>query len=81
LLKFFQNAARFPLSKQEVPTTVVAYIARQVGVPAQEFSRYDWEGRIVQPELQRFRGKANGRVRHSIRSSQPEEKFMNTAAP
>ena len=34
LLKFFQYAARFPLSMQEVPTTAVAYIARQVGVPA-----------------------------------------------
>ena len=32
---------------QEVPTTAVAYIARQVGVPAEEFSRYDWEGRAV----------------------------------
>jgi hypothetical protein len=30
-----------------VPTTAVAYIARQVGVPAEEFSRYDWEGRAV----------------------------------
>jgi hypothetical protein len=47
LLKFFQYAARFPHSMQEVPTTVVAYIARQVGVPAEEFSRYDWEGRAV----------------------------------
>ena len=49
LLKFFQYAARFPLSMQEVPTTAVAYIARQVGVPAEEFSRYDWEGRAVKP--------------------------------
>jgi Domain of unknown function (DUF4158) len=47
LLKFFQYAARFPHSRQEVPTTVVAYIASQVGVPAEEFSRYDWEGRTV----------------------------------
>lgn len=47
LLKFFQYTARFPLSMQEVPTTAVAYIARQVGVPAEEFSRYDWEGRAV----------------------------------
>jgi hypothetical protein len=47
LLKFFQYAARFPLSMQEVPATAVAYIARQVGVPAEEFLRYDWEGRAV----------------------------------
>ena len=32
---------------QEVPATAVAYIARQVGVPAEEFLRYDWEGRAV----------------------------------
>ena len=43
LLKFFQYAARFPLSMREVPTTVVAYIARQAGVPEEEFSRYDWK--------------------------------------
>jgi hypothetical protein len=43
LLKFFQYAARFPLSMREVPTTVVAYIARQIGDPEEEFSRYDWE--------------------------------------
>jgi len=47
LLKFFQYAARFPLSMREVPATAVAYIARQVGVPAEEFLRYDWEGRAV----------------------------------
>ena len=35
LLKFFQYAARFPLSMQEVAATAVAYIARQVGVPAE----------------------------------------------
>jgi hypothetical protein len=32
---------------QEVPATAVAYIARQVGVPAEEFLHYDWEGRAV----------------------------------
>jgi Domain of unknown function (DUF4158) len=47
LLKFFQYLARFPLSTEEVPATVVAYVARQVGVPVEEFSRYDWEGRTV----------------------------------
>ena len=47
LLKFFQYAARFPLSMREVPATAVAYIARQVGVPAEAFLRYDWEGRAV----------------------------------
>jgi TnpA family transposase len=47
LLKFFQYAARFPHSMREVSATAVAYIARQVGVPAEEFLRYDWEGRAV----------------------------------
>jgi hypothetical protein len=47
LLKFFQYAGRFPLSIQELPTAAVASIAGQVGVPAEEFSRYDWQGRAV----------------------------------
>lgn len=29
------------------PLRVEDYIARQLGVPAEEFSRYDWEGRAV----------------------------------
>jgi len=33
LLKFFQYAARFSLSMQEVPTAAVAYIAGQVRRP------------------------------------------------
>ena len=47
LLKFFQYVGRFPLSMQEVPTSAVASIAVQVGVPAEEFSCYDWQGRAV----------------------------------
>src|ERR1700746_88435 len=47
LLKFFQYAGRFPLSIQELPTAAVASIAVQVGVPTEEFSRYDWQGRAV----------------------------------
>jgi hypothetical protein len=33
LLKFFENEARFPHYRDEVPLTVVAYLARQVGIP------------------------------------------------
>jgi hypothetical protein len=34
LLKFFQMEARFPSSRQEVPTQVVSYIARQLDLSA-----------------------------------------------
>jgi Domain of unknown function (DUF4158) len=34
LLKFFQCEARFPQSRQEVPVSVVASLAKQVGVLA-----------------------------------------------
>ncbi len=34
LLKFFQCEARFPQSRQEVPLSVVAFLAKQVDVPA-----------------------------------------------
>src|SRR5258706_12477824 len=55
LLKFFQYAARFPLSMREVPATAVAYIARQVGVPAEGVLRYAWEGRAVKYHRARVR--------------------------
>jgi len=45
LLKFFQYEARFPAHAQEIPSTVVAHIAKQVKVPPEAFSAYDWQSR------------------------------------
>ena len=45
LLKFFQYEARFPAHAQEIPSTVVAHFAKQVKVPPEAFSAYDWQSR------------------------------------
>ena len=47
LLRFFAGEGRFPTGKAEVAGQVVSYLARQVGVPAEEYLRYDWRGRSI----------------------------------
>ncbi len=47
LLAFFRHEGRFPASKQELPGTVVAHLAGQVGVPAEAYMAYDWRGRAI----------------------------------
>lgn len=45
LLKFFELEARFPASSAEVPVEAVDFIGRQIGVPFDVLSGYDWSGR------------------------------------
>jgi TnpA family transposase len=47
LLKFFQYAGRFPLTKNEVAQVVIEHLALQVVVPAKDYLAYDWRGRTV----------------------------------
>lgn len=47
LLKFFQYEARFPNAKNEVPRSVVAYLAHQLDVEAVSYLQYDWQGRSI----------------------------------
>lgn len=47
LRKFFQAESRFPRDSQEVPGAAIEYLARQIGVPAAEWSQYDWESRAA----------------------------------
>ncbi|MGB3191607.1 MAG: DUF4158 domain-containing protein [Limnoraphis sp.] len=47
LLKFFQFETHFPQSPQNVPATVVDYIAKQVDVPSEQYLDYDWDGRSI----------------------------------
>src|SRR5262249_37548806 len=42
-----QCEARFPQSRQEVPVSVVASLAKQVGVQAACYAEYDWQGRAI----------------------------------
>ena len=48
LLKWFQYEGRFPQHRIEVPTVVLAYLARQLGVLPEQFAFYDWHGRTIE---------------------------------
>ncbi|WP_342414481.1 DUF4158 domain-containing protein [Paenibacillus sp. FSL R10-2782] len=47
LLKFFQNEARFPTHKYEVPKAVISYIAKQIFSEPELYAKYDWTGRSI----------------------------------
>ena len=55
LLKFFQLEARFPSSRQEVPSAVVSYIARQLEESPKAFKKYEWQGRTIERHRQELR--------------------------
>jgi hypothetical protein len=48
LLKFYTRHGRFPRGRGELPDDAVAYVARQVGVPATDLAFYEWGGRTVE---------------------------------
>jgi len=45
MFKFFQNEARFPSHKNEIPKPVINYIAKQVQTAAKLFESYDFTNR------------------------------------
>ena len=47
LLKFFQLEARFPYYQHEVPQVVISQVAKQLGVIAEIYLKYDWNGRTI----------------------------------
>lgn len=44
-LKFDQYQARSPLPKQEIPETIINYIAKQLKLNLELFEQYKWSGR------------------------------------
>jgi Domain of unknown function (DUF4158) len=71
LLKFFEIAHKFPSSAQDVPPSVVSYIAQQVNVPAEKYFEIDWNGRSMmrhRGEIRAWIGfrKATGNDRQEI---------------
>jgi hypothetical protein len=44
LLKYFQQEAKFPSKKQDVPKTI-KYIAKQLGISPDRFDEYSWGGK------------------------------------
>ncbi len=47
LVRFFAHEGRFPVPTEEIDAEAVAYVARQVGVPAEEYESYDGQGRTA----------------------------------
>lgn len=47
LLKFFRREARFPAFKNDLPGTVITFVATQVGMPADGYLQYDWQDRTI----------------------------------
>ncbi len=47
LLKYFQHEGRFPRSRSEVPAEVVSHIAQQLGLEAEAYQTYSWEGHSI----------------------------------
>jgi hypothetical protein len=47
LLKTFVYQGCFPRQMHELPGAVIVHVARQVGVPAELYLRYEWLGRTI----------------------------------
>lgn len=45
LLTFYTGRGRFPRGRGELPDEAVAYVARQVKIPAADLGLYEWSGR------------------------------------
>jgi hypothetical protein len=47
LLKWFQQEGRFPRFRNDIPVHVVNFMAQQLGIPAEAYLAYDWQGRSI----------------------------------
>jgi len=56
LLKFVQAEGRFPRDPYEIPAAVIAYVARQLQVPTDNWLAYDWKGRTIKYHRAAIRG-------------------------
>jgi hypothetical protein len=62
ILKFFEIDARFPRHAGEVPPAAVEYVARQLGLSADDFAAYDFAGRSVKEHRRQIREALGFRV-------------------
>jgi TnpA family transposase len=47
LLKFYTRHGRFPAGRSELPDEAVAFVAKQVKVPASDLGLYEWAGSTI----------------------------------
>lgn len=65
LLKYFEREGRFPLRRRDVPQAAVAFVARQMEIPAALFAEYNWRGRTIKfhrAAIRKFLGFREGTV-------------------
>jgi hypothetical protein len=48
LLKYFQHEGRFPPHKRDVPTAAIVHVARQLDLPPERYTQYDWDSRTIE---------------------------------
>lgn len=47
LFKFFQNEYRFPNNRNEVPKSVIEFLAKQLELDPKDYDNYKWDGRTI----------------------------------
>ncbi|MGH3289323.1 MAG: DUF4158 domain-containing protein [Streptosporangiaceae bacterium] len=62
LLKFYTRHGRFPAGRSEFPDEVVAFVARQVKVPAPDPGFYEWAGSTIEYHRDQIREHLGFRV-------------------
>jgi hypothetical protein len=62
LLKFYSRHGRFPAGRSELPDEAVAFVAKQVKVPASDVGFYEWSGSTVEYHRSQVRENLGFRV-------------------
>jgi hypothetical protein len=47
LLKYFQVDGRFPRRQRDVPQAALEYVAKQLKISPNQYTQYDWRGRMI----------------------------------
>ena len=69
LLKYFQYEGRFPLSKAEIPSNAIRYVAELLKVSPDRLEHYDWQGRTIKAHralIRKFLGVTEATVKDAI---------------
>ena len=48
LFKYFQYEARFPEDRENLPFSVIEFLAKQLNVSTDQFYGYAWKGRTIE---------------------------------
>jgi hypothetical protein len=62
ILKFYTRHGRFPAGRSELPDEAVAFVAKQVRVPASDVGFYEWSGSTIEYHRNQVRGRLGFRV-------------------